>query len=159
QTQEGIPSQLLQNRPDIRQAEMDLLASEYDVKSAKKAFYPSFTMTGSAGYEAFKTALWFQSPESFAYSILGGLTMPLLNRSAIKANFNTAKASQTEALLNYQKIILNSYIEVANELSNLNKLEKLYALKDQEVNTFNLSISIANDLFKSGRATYLEILT
>jgi len=159
QISEGIPSQLLQNRPDIRQAEMDLAASEYDVKSAKRAFYPSFMMTGAAGYDAFKTALWFQSPESFTYSILGGLTMPLLNRSAIKANFNTAKASQTEALLHYQKAILNGYIEVANELSNLNKLENLYALKSEEVNTYNQSISIANDLFKTGRATYLEVLT
>src|SRR5205814_574621 len=129
QTQEGIPSQLLQNRPDIRQAEMDLLASEYDVKSAKRAFYPQFTMTGSAGYQAFQTALWFQSPESFAYSILGGLTMPLLNRSAIKAQFNTAKAIQTEALLNYQKTILNAYREVSTELSKLDKLEQLYKLK------------------------------
>lgn len=155
----GIPSQLLQNRSDIRRAEMDLVSSQCDLKSAKAAFYPSFTINATAGFQAFQTSLWFQSPESFAYSILGGLAMPLLNRSAIKAHFQTAKANQTEALLNYQKTILNSYIEVSNELSNINNLEKLYELKNEEVDTYNLSISIANDLFKSGRATYLEVLT
>lgn len=154
----GIPSQLLKNRPDIRQAELELMASKCDVKSAKAAFYPTFTITGSVGYQAFKTALWFQSPDSFAYTILGGLTAPLLNRSAIKAQFNTAKANQTEALLNYQKTILNGYIEVANELSNLNNLKQLYELKDKEVASYRQSITIANDLFKSGRATYLEVL-
>ena len=154
----GIPSQLLKNRPDIRQAELELIASKCDVKSAKAAFYPSFTITGSEGYQAFKTALWFQSPDSFAYTLLGGLTAPLLNRSAIKAQFNTAKANQTEALLNYQKTILNGYIEVANELSNLNNLKQLYELKDKEVASYTQSITIANDLFKSGRASYLEVL-
>ncbi|PRZ27925.1 NodT family efflux transporter outer membrane factor (OMF) lipoprotein [Flavobacterium granuli] len=154
----GIPSQLLKNRPDIRQAELELIASKCDVKSAKAAFYPSFTITGSVGYQAFKTALLFQSPDSFAYTILGGLTAPLLNRSAIKAQFNTAKANQTEALLNYQKTILNGYIEVANELSNLNNLKQLYELKDKEVASYTQSITIANDLFKSGRASYLEVL-
>jgi outer membrane protein, multidrug efflux system len=154
----GIPSQLLVNRPDIRQAEFDLLASKFDLKSAQAAFYPSFTITGSVGYQAFNTALLFQSPESIAYSILGGLTAPLLNRSAIKAKFNTAKANQTEALINYQKSILTGYIEVANELSNLEKLENLQKLKVQEVFSYEKSTGIANDLFKSGKATYLEVL-
>lgn len=154
----GIPSQLLKNRPDIRKAELELVASKCDVKSAKAAFYPSFTITGSVGYQAFETALLFQSPESLAYTILGGLSAPLLNRSAIKAQFNTAKANQTEALLNYQKTILNGYIEVANELSNLNNLKQLYELKNKEVSCYTLSTAIANDLFKFGRATYLEVL-
>lgn len=154
----GIPSQLLKNRPDIRQAELELFASKCDVKSAKAAFYPSFTITGSVGYQAFKTALLFQAPESFAYSILGGLSAPLLNRNAIKAQFNTAKANQTEALLNYQRIILSGYFEVANELSNLNNLKQFYELKEKEVATYTQSTAIANDLFKSGRASYLEVL-
>ena len=154
----GIPSQLLRNRPDIRQAELELAASKFDVKSAKAAFYPSFIMNGSVGYQAFNTALLFQSPQSLAYTIFGNLTAPLLNRSAIKAKFNTAKANQTEALLNYQKIILNGYVEVANEIANLNNLEKLYVLKNQEVLSYTQSTEIANDLFQSGRATYLEVL-
>ncbi len=155
---EGIPSQLLKNRPDIRQAELELAASKFDVKSARAAFYPSFMITGSIGYQAFTTALWFQSPESLAYSILGNLTAPLLNRSAIKARFNTAKANQTEALLNYQKNILNGYLEVANELATIKNLEQLYAQKDKEMISYQQSTVIANDLFETGRATYLEVL-
>lgn len=154
----GIPSQLLINRPDVRQAELNILASKYDVKAAKAAFYPSFTITGNIGYQAFNSALLFQSPQSFAYTIFGGLTAPLLNRIAIKATFKTATANQTEAIINYQKIILNSYIEVANELSNIKNLEQLYNLKNKEVLSYAQSTEIANDLFKSGRATYLEVL-
>lgn len=154
----GIPSQLLKNRPDIRQAELEVVASKFDVKSARAAFYPSFMITGSVGYQAFSTALWFQSPESLAYSILGNLTAPLLNRSAIKARFNEAKANQTEALLNYQKNILNGCLEVANELATIKNLEQLYELKDKEVTYYQQSTVIANNLFETGRATYLEVL-
>ncbi len=154
----GIPSQLLKNRPDIRQAELELFASKFDVKAAKAAFYPSFNITGNIGFQAFNSALLFQSPESLAYTILGNLTAPLLNRSGIKAKFISAKANQTDALLNYQRIILNSYIEVANELSNQENLKKLYELKNKEVVSYTQSTEIANDLFKSGRATYLEVL-
>jgi outer membrane protein, multidrug efflux system len=154
----GIPSQLLKNRPDIRQAEHEVAASKFDVKSAKAAFYPSFMITGSFGYQAFSTSLWFQSPESLAYTLLGNLTAPLLNRSAIKARFATAKANQTEALLNYQKNILNGYLEVANELATIKNLEQLYAVKDKEVISYQQSTVIANNLFETGRATYLEVL-
>lgn len=155
----GIPSQLLKLRPDIAAVELDLIASKCDVKAAKAAFYPSFTITGNIGFQAFQSALLFQTPESFAYTILGGLTAPLLNRRAIKVQFNTAKVNQVEHLLKYQKTILNSYIEVANELSNIENLQKIYDLQNQEVYFYEKSVETANDLFRSGRATYLEVLT
>ncbi len=155
----GIPSQLLTNRPDIQEAELELIASKCDVKAAKAAFYPSFNITGTIGFQAFKSSLLFQTPESFAYSIIGGLSAPILNRKAIQTQFNTAKAYQTESLIKYQKMILNGYIEVANEISNIEMLQKTFDLKNKEVFTYEKSIEIANDLFKSGRATYLEVLT
>jgi NodT family efflux transporter outer membrane factor (OMF) lipoprotein len=155
----GIPSQLLKLRPDIAAVELDLIASKCDVKAAKAAFYPSFTITGNIGFQAFQSALLFQTPESFAYTILGGLTAPLLNRRAIKVQFNTAKVNQVEHLLKYQKTILNGYIEVANELSNIENLQKIYDLQNQEVYFYEKSVETANDLFRSGRATYLEVLT
>lgn len=155
----GIPSQLLKLRPDIAAVELDLIASKCDVKAAKAAFYPSFTITGNIGFQAFQSALLFQTPESFAYTILGGLTAPLLNRRAIKVQFNTAKANQIEGLLKYQKTILNGYIEVANELSNIENLQKIYDLQNQEVYFYEKSVETANDLFRSGRASYLEVLT
>lgn len=157
--QTGIPLQLLKYRPDIQEAEYELIASKCDLKAAKAAFYPTFNITGNIGFQAFKSALLFQAPESFVYTILGGISAPILNRKAIKTHFNTAKAYQTESLLKYQKTILNGYIEVANEISNIEMLKKTYDLKNKEVYAYEKSIEIANDLFKSGRATYLEVLT
>lgn len=154
----GIPSQLLKNRPDIKQAELELVAAKLNVKSAKAAFYPTFNITGSLGFQAFNTAVLFTSPKSLAYNLLGSLVTPVINRSAIKSQFKNAKANQLEAMYKYQKTILNGYVEVSNELSNIKHLENIHALKTDEVKALNSSIEIANDLFKSGRATYFEVL-
>jgi outer membrane protein TolC len=158
QVKSGIPSQLLKNRPDIKQAEFELLSTKFNVSAAKAAFYPSFNITGSLGFQSFNTAFLFTSPQSLAYSLLGGLTTPLLNRSAIKAQFNNAKVYQLEAMYNYQKTILNGYIEVSNEISNIKNLQQIQTLKTQEVAALTQSIEISDDLFKSGKATYFEVL-
>ncbi len=154
----GIPSQILKNRPDIKQAELELFATKCDVKAAQAEFYPSLNVSGSLGYQAFKTAYLFTTPQSMLYSLVGDLTVPLINRSAIKAEFKNANAYQLEALYNYQKTILNGYVEVSNEMSNINHLEQSYSLKAKEVEALTKSIEISNDLFKSARATYLEVL-
>ena len=158
QIKEGIPSQLLQNRPDIKRAELELLATNWSLKAAKAAFYPSFNITASLGYQAFNTEFLFVSPQSLAYNVLGGLTTPLINRSAIKAQYKNAKANQMEAMYQYQKSVLNGYVEVANELSAIQNLETILKLKTDEVNALSSSVSISGDLFKSGRATYFEVL-
>jgi outer membrane protein, multidrug efflux system len=154
----GIPADLLKNRPDIRQAELDLLASKANVKAARAAFFPSLNITGSVGYDAFKASLLI-SPQSMAINALGEMVAPLVNRSAIKAAFNTSKATQEEALCNYQKNIINGFVEVRNQMSNLKTACELLELKSKEVALLDQSISSSIDLFKTGRATYLEVLT
>ncbi|HET6227513.1 MAG TPA: efflux transporter outer membrane subunit [Bacteroidia bacterium] len=158
QIQAGIPSQLLANRPDIKQAEFELYATKCDVKAAQAEFYPSFDITGGLGFRAFKPSYLFMAPESMMYSLVGELVAPLINRSAIKAEFNKAKAYQVQALFEYQKTVLEAYVEVNNQLSNINNLEQFYNLKNKEVEALTLSINISNDLFKSARADYLEVL-
>ena len=158
QIKSGLPSQLLKNRPDIKQAEFELLATKFDVSAAQAAFYPSFNIAASVGFQSFNTAFLFTSPKSLAYNLLGGLTTPLLNRSAIKAQFNNAKANQLEAMYNYQKTILNGYVEVSNEISSIKNLEQIHDRKTKEVEVLTQSIDISNDLFKSGKATYFEVL-
>jgi outer membrane protein TolC len=93
-----------------------------------------------------------------AYSLLGNLVAPLLNRSAIKAEFKTANAVQQEALFNYQKNILNGYIEVYNEVAKINSLEKIVDFKTQQANTLTKAIETSSDLFKTGNASYIEVL-
>ena len=154
----GIPSQLLNNRPDIRQAELELQAAKLDVKIARAEFYPSVGITGYLGFQAFKPKYLFTSVESLAFSLVGDVAAPIINRNAIKAEFNKANAYQLEAMYDYQKAILNGYIEVSNEMSNIKNLEQLYQLKSKEVDALTKSIDVAKDLFKSARANYLEVL-
>ncbi len=158
QVKAGIPSQLLINRPDVKQAELELFATQCDVKAAQAEFYPSFNITGGVGFDAFKLSYLFNTPQSFMYNVAGSLTAPVVNRSAIKAEFNKAKSYQVEALYNYQKTILNGYVEVSNELSGIDNLEKRYDLKNKEAETLSRSVDISNELFKSGKADYLEVL-
>jgi multidrug efflux system outer membrane protein len=113
----GFPSQLLANRPDIREAEFQIEASKFDLKAAKAAFFPNFNITASFGFQAFNPEFLFVSPASIAYSVMGTLVAPIINMNALKAQFNTAKANQLTAMHNYQKTILNAYVEVVNELS------------------------------------------
>ncbi len=155
----GIPSELLLFRPDIRQAEYELLASKIDVKVAKAAFYPSLTITGAYGYQAFKTGFLFLSPQSIAYTLLGSLTAPVINRSAIRQEFKNANSNQYTAMYQYQKTIINGYIEVYNELSKISKLGQIYQLKNQETESLKKAIEASSELYTAGRANYLEVLT
>ncbi|MEO7992605.1 MAG: TolC family protein [Chryseolinea sp.] len=156
--QAGIPSQLLENRPDIRQAEQQLSASKIDVKVAKANFYPSLMITGSLGYEAFNTKFLFQSPQSMLYTLAGQLVGPLINRNAIKAYYYSANSRQIQNVYNYERTVLTAYIEVANQLSNINNLKNSYDLKVQQVEALTQSIDISTRLFKSARADYMEVL-
>lgn len=154
----GLPSQLLSNRPDIREAEYQVQASKFDLKSAKAAFFPNINLSAAVGFAAFNPQFLFSSPASIGYSAMGGLIAPLLNMNALKAQFNTAKANQLKAMYNYQKTILNGYVEVVNELSNLSNLQQISDLKKQQNNVLTQSVETSNELYKSGRATYLEVL-
>jgi NodT family efflux transporter outer membrane factor (OMF) lipoprotein len=154
----GLPAQLLQNRPDIRQAEQQLVAAKLDVQVARANFYPSLGISGGAGFEAFKPGLLFTSPQSMLYNLAGDLTAPLINRNGIKALYYSANAVQLQAVYNYDRTVLNAYVEVANQLANIDNLQKSYDAKVLEVQALNQSIRISNSLFKAVRAEYTEVL-
>lgn len=154
----GIPSQLLANRPDIKQAELQLEAAKLDVKVARAEFYPSLDITAAIGVNAFKPSFLFTMPESLLYSLAGELTAPLINRNAIKAEYSSANARQLQALYNYERTILNAYLEVSTQLSKISNLGKSYDLKSQQVDALNRSIDVAGDLFKSAKVDYFEVL-
>lgn len=154
----GIPSQLLANRPDIKKAELELAAAKLDVKVARAEFYPSLGISAALGFQAFKPSYLVKFPESMLYSLAGDLAGPLINRNGIKAEFYNANSRQLQAMYNYERTILSGYLEVSSQLSNISNLEKRYELKSEEVNALTRSIDISNDLFKSARADYLEVL-
>ena len=154
----GIPSQLLANRPDVKQAELELVAAKLDVKVARAEFYPSLDITAAIGVNAFKPSYLFTMPESLLYSLAGDLVAPLINRNAIKAEFASANGRQLQALYNYDRTVLNAYLEVSNQLSKIQNLQKGYDLKSKQVDALNTSIDVSNDLFKSARVDYFEVL-
>ncbi|AYZ12754.1 TolC family protein [Chryseobacterium arthrosphaerae] len=153
----GIPSELLENRPDIKQAEYELAASRLDIKSAKARFYPSLDIGAGVGLQAFNPT-YLIKPESFLFSLAGELTAPLINRSAIKAAYYNANAKQVQAVYHYEQTVLGAYIEVANQLSKIKNLKNSLDIKTKEVDALTKSIDISNDLFKYARADYMEVL-
>lgn len=156
--QTGLPSELLSNRPDIRQAELELEAAKLDVKSARAAFYPSLSIDAEVGYRSFNAEHLVQTPESLIYNLAGNLSAPLLNRAAIKAQYKAANARQLQAVYNYEKTLLQAFTDVANQLSMIGNLQKSFDLQSQQVDTLSRSVDISNVLFQSARADYMEVL-
>lgn len=155
----GIPSEMLNFRPDIQEAEHRLNAANADIQSAKAAFYPSIVLSGSIGLQAFRANVLLDLPASLAYNVIGGLTQPLLNRRQLKANLLAEEGKQKEAYLNYEKVVLKSFTEVYELFQFQSKLEEMSLLKQQEVNRLSRSAANVEELFLSGRCTYLEIYT
>jgi len=153
----GIPAQLLANRPDIRQAELQLEATKLQVKVARANFYPSLRINAGTGFQAFNPT-YLIKPQSFLYNLAGEVMAPLVNRNAIKAAYANANAQQVQQLYNYQQIVLGAYTEVINQLSKVDNYEQSFATKAREVEILTQSIGISTNLFRSARADYLEVL-
>lgn len=156
-TQAGNPSQLLANRPDIRQSEQELAAAALDVQAARANFYPAIRLEKFVGTQSFNPKYLFD-PASFIFSLAADLAAPLVNRNNIHAIYNSADARQTQALLWYGQRTLNAYLEVTSELSNAANLSKSFETKSREVAILFASIGISNDLFQSAQADYIEVL-
>jgi len=156
--QTGIPSQLLQNRPDIRQAELELAAAELNIKVARANFYPSFSINAGLGFDAFALKYLINTPESLAATIAGEMAAPLVNRNAIIAEYKNANAKQIKAAYEYEQSIIKAYTEVSNQISNIDNLDKNYQLKKKQVDYLVQSIDVSTQLFKSARADYLDVL-
>lgn len=154
----GVPSELLQNRPDIRKAELELKAADLNIDVARANFYPSFGIKAGIGFQAFAMKYLINTPESLAAMVAGELVAPLVNKNAITAEYKNANAKQVQAAYEYEQSIITAYAEVANQIANIDNLDKNYQLKHQQVDALVKSIEVANQLFISARADYLEVL-
>lgn len=154
----GMPAHLLRNRPDIRAAEMEVLASRFDLKAARAAFLPNLNITAAYGFQAFDPAFLFENPASIAYQAVGSLITPLINRNALKARFREASAQQLTAMYDYQERILTGHVEVVNELSNLGKLREAGDLRRQRNDVLQASVDVSRELYRNAKAGYIEVL-
>lgn len=154
----GIPLQLLANRPDVKVAEMALAASYYQTNQARAAFYPSLTITGSAGWTN-NVGSAIMNPAKTIAQAAASLTQPIFARGKLVSNLRVSKDEEKIALMNYQQTILNAGKEVSNALyqyeSSSQKLQKHMAQKKEMEN----AVYMTKELFKAGKSTYLEILT
>jgi NodT family efflux transporter outer membrane factor (OMF) lipoprotein len=154
----GVPSQLLQNRPDIRQAERELEAAGLDVQVARAHFFPRLDITGGIGYQAFNPKYLFWTPDALIGNVAGNLVAPLINKKAIKAEYQSANARQLESIYNYQRVILNAFTEVVNRLSMVENYSKSIDIKKQQLESLEASVDVASKLFQNARAEYVEVL-
>ncbi|TWT38986.1 TolC family protein [Blastopirellula retiformator] len=153
----GVPAQLLANRRDIRAAERELAASGLDVLVARARFFPRFDITAGIGYEAFNPRYLFD-PGSFIANAAGELVAPLINKSAIKADYLNANARQLQAVYDYQRTVLNAYTEVINAITKVENYRQSVQIKQGQVAALDESVNVATDLFQNARAEYVDVL-
>jgi NodT family efflux transporter outer membrane factor (OMF) lipoprotein len=154
----GIPSQLLQNRPDIRQAERELAAAGLDIKVARAHFYPRLDISAGVGLEAFNPKYLASTPESLIYNVAADLAGPLINRKAIQAEYMTANAKQLQALYSYQLTVLKAFTEVVNYVAKADNFTRSIEVKKLQLESLEASVDAATDLFQNARAEYVEVL-
>ncbi|CCH00786.1 RND efflux system, outer membrane lipoprotein,NodT family [Fibrella aestuarina BUZ 2] len=154
----GLPVQMLVRRPDIRQAELELQATNVDVDVARAEFLPSLNLSAYLGLNAFRVAT-LTNPGSIAAGLLGGLSAPLFNRRFLKANYRGSIAQSREAFFRYRQTVLTGFSEVSTQLQAVDNFRQVANWQTQEVTTLRQAVSTSNDLFASGYASYLEVIT
>ncbi|APZ93902.1 Cation efflux system protein CusC precursor [Fuerstiella marisgermanici] len=154
----GLPSQLLQNRADIRQAERNVAAAGLDVQVARARFYPSLGLRAGVGLNAFNMKYLLSTPESLIYNATLDLVGPLINKRAIKADYCSANAAQLQAIYDYQQTVLTAHIEVVNHMTKVENYRQSIEIKKQQLAALEASVDTASKLFQNARAEYVEVL-
>lgn len=154
----GIPLELLRNRPDVRQAEQVLAQAFYTVGSARSAFYPSLTLSGSAGWTNSAGAA-IVNPGALLLQAVGSLTQPLFNKGTNIARLKIAKAQQEESSLAFRQSLLNAGSEVNNALTQWQTARQRILLDEKQVTALQTTVRSTQLLMDHGTTTYLEVLT
>lgn len=155
----GIPAVWLKNRPDILQAERELAAAGFEVKSARAEFLPAIRINLNLGLSSFSAGTLLEIPASLAFGLIGGITGPLLNRAQIQGNFNRTAAENRMAFHEYEKTVITGYSEVMTYLRHAELLREREELKREEVNVMKRAADISENLMRSGYASYLDVIT
>ncbi len=156
--QTGIPAMLLENRPDVMQAEYELMAAYETTRSAHAYFFPMLKITAQGGFMAVNTADLL-NPTSLAGNIIAGLTQPIFNNRANIARLKVSKAQQEEALLNFRSTLYNAGIEVQNAMGSYLSAQAKEELRQKQIDALLKSVSYTKELLTYGTASYLEVLS
>ena len=154
----GVPIQLLSNRPDVKAAEMSLAACYYNTNSARAAFYPQITLSGTAGWTN-NSGAGIVNPGKLLANLIGSLTQPLFYRGANIARLRQAKAQEEQAKIGFQTTLLNAGNEVSNALALYQNTVAKVNSRTMQVNSARKAAEDTKELFNLGTSTYLEVLT
>src|SRR5262245_58147655 len=153
----GLPSALLERRPDIRQAEQLLVAANARVGVAKALFFPTVSLTGSGGYQNFEISNLFKSTGG-VYGYGGSLVAPLFNAGALWANYEASKAQREAAILSYQKSVQEAFRDVADSLIGHQKAREFREQRELFATTLRDQLRLANMRYVGGVSSYFEVL-
>lgn len=154
----GVPLQLLQRRPDIRQSEAELAEAFYATNQVRSAFYPSITLGGSAGWTNAAGAA-ITNPGQWLFSAVASLAQPLFNRGQNVANLKVAKAQQEEALLSFRQSLLDAGTEVNNALMQWQIARQRLKLDEQQIVSLQSAVRSSELLMRHSSQNYLEVIT
>jgi multidrug efflux system outer membrane protein len=153
----GLPSALLERRPDVRQSEATLIAANANVGVAKAAFFPQLSLTGQFGAQSTALTSFLQGPAT-VWSLAGEVLQPLYAGGAIRSAYDLAWAQRSEAELTYKQTVQNAFGDVANSLVGYNQA-RLYRMKiEEQTNTYSETAHLANVRFMGGYTSFLEVL-
>ncbi|MBI4892315.1 MAG: efflux transporter outer membrane subunit [Acidobacteria bacterium] len=153
----GIPSALLDRRPDLRYAEQQLVAANARVGVAKAAFFPTITLTGSGGYQTIDLVN-IVDRSSGSYGMGGALDLPIFDAGRRAGNYKSAKARKEQLVINYQKAINNAFRDVSDALVGYAKAKQARASQELLTTTLRSQSGLANLRYRGGVTSYLEVL-
>jgi len=153
----GLPSSLLERRPDIRMAEEQLIAANARVGEAKAQLFPQIALTASGGYQSQHLSDLID-PASWFWSLIPALTQPLFMGGQLRANVEAAEARKEQALLTYQQSVQQAFKEVANALVGFRKLREKRAEQERLVKTLADQARLSRIRYQGGVTGYLEVL-
>ena len=153
----GLPSQLLERRPDIRAVEQGLVAANADIGQAKAAFFPQVTLTGFYGFQSVALSDLFKSG-SQTWQFGPAVSMPLFTGGALRGNLKLAQARFEEALAQYRKTVQNSFREVSDSLIAYQRTREFRARQEENTQANRSAAELANVRYEGGVTSYLEVL-
>lgn len=154
----GVPSQLLERRPDIAIAERQAAAANAQIGVAMAAFFPTLTLSATAGYQSSTFAKWLTAPSRF-WSLGPQLAQTIFSGGAREAQTAQARAAYDAAAANYREVVLAAFQNVEDNLAALHILEAETAMQADAVKSAELSLKIATNQYRSGIVSYLNVTT
>ena len=154
----GVPSDLLERRPDIATAERAMAQENALVGVAKTSFYPQFTISGSGGFQSVSLGSLISAPSAF-WSLGGDLLQPILNGGRNRATLAATKSAYDESVANYRGSVLTAFQQVEDGLSGLNSLSRAAESQNAAVADAHHALDIANDRYVGGLTTFLDVIT